>query len=641
MDDPIKSVLRNFDSRAVSKAASLESRARQHHLPPVSVYRWWARRTEAVMGALVEAVATDRNDQTLTIADPFAGGGVVALAAVLRGHTVYAQDINPWAARGLATMLALPDLVDLADAAARLETMVRPTLDAAYGTVMRDGRPATIAHTLRVMTNPCPSCSSWLRLYPGGLVSMTERVDASGCAGWLACRSGHLVFGEVSRKTTCTECDATIDPSERYTDNRRVTCPHCNWDGNLSEVMTGGAKWEIALVERVTGSSREIDVPAPLERTLAEPSRWRCSVDLGKIEAGRETAVLRRHGFRKWEDLYPARQRFVMERVLDCVGAASDGQPEVEHALRTAVYGAAEMAGHTARWDARYLKAYEATANHRFSVTTLAAEPNVWGAGTSGRGTLTRRFSQFSKASAWMRERCGRTLRVQGPLLSEAKRRAIPSNVDVRVVQGASQRIVMPAGSMDAIITDPPYHDDVQYTELSGLFRAWAGLNCGSLAGDLISQRAGKASMATYESTLRELFMECARVLKTRSHLVLSYANREPGAWIALFEALQAAGFRAVGYEIVHSENETDHAKSGKRACVLDVLLDLVAAGFSPVQLHRPSSTASGDEERYCRLIGKQALLIGQLAPGWAPKFEQHLRKSAFLSPPAPADQQP
>jgi len=29
------------------------------------------------------------------VSDPFAGGGVIPLAAALRGHRVYAQDLNP------------------------------------------------------------------------------------------------------------------------------------------------------------------------------------------------------------------------------------------------------------------------------------------------------------------------------------------------------------------------------------------------------------------------------------------------------------------------------------------------------------------------------------------------------------------
>src|SRR4051794_640868 len=104
----MRSPLRHLDAEAVSALVRREVRNREVHLPPVSTYRWWARRTESVNGAIIDAVNADHPGR-LVVSDPFAGGGVIPLAAVMRGHSVYAQDLNPWAATGLAAMLALPD----------------------------------------------------------------------------------------------------------------------------------------------------------------------------------------------------------------------------------------------------------------------------------------------------------------------------------------------------------------------------------------------------------------------------------------------------------------------------------------------------------------------------------------------------
>jgi len=98
----LKSSLRHIDQNAVSKQARVETRNRELHLPPISVYRWWARRTEAVSGALIDAVIKElkANGEAL-LADPFAGGGVIPLAALARGHAIYAQDLSPWVSKGL------------------------------------------------------------------------------------------------------------------------------------------------------------------------------------------------------------------------------------------------------------------------------------------------------------------------------------------------------------------------------------------------------------------------------------------------------------------------------------------------------------------------------------------------------------
>ena len=74
---------------------------------------------------------------------------------------------------------------------------------------------------------------------------------------------------------------------------------------------------------------------------------------------------------------------------------------------------------------------------------------------------------------------------------------------------------------------------------------------------------------ADYEATLEQAFREIRRALKPDSHLVLSYANREPTAWAGLFGALQTAGFTAIGYQVVHAENDAVHAKANRRAGTL------------------------------------------------------------------------
>jgi adenine-specific DNA methylase len=289
------------------------------------------------------------------------------------------------------------------------------------------------------------------------------------------------------------------------------------------------------------------------------------------------------------------------------------------------------MAGHASRWDARYLKAYEALANHRYNLTTFAVEPNVWGASSAGRGTVSRRLVHLAKAAGWLDEHCDR-LRVEGPIPASSRRRPMTRRTDARIVEGASQRLAVPAASLDAVVTDPPYADDVQYAELSDLFRAWADIPTGALVGDAIVGRLrGPNGTDAYRRLLTDVFTEIHRALRPGGHLVLSYANREPTAWAALFTALQDAGFVAVGYQIVVSENERDNAKIGKRSCTFDVLLDLVHAGTAAIRRSRPKSPADGEEAAFCRIVGEQALRIGRLTDGWVEPFCERLRSTPFL----------
>ena len=95
-------VLSRIDWESVEKTVFHEQRNREKHTPVVSVYRWWARRPHALMGAVLDAAIKVKGRGSLIISDPFSGGGTVAVESVRRGLPVYAQDLYPWPTNGLA-----------------------------------------------------------------------------------------------------------------------------------------------------------------------------------------------------------------------------------------------------------------------------------------------------------------------------------------------------------------------------------------------------------------------------------------------------------------------------------------------------------------------------------------------------------
>jgi hypothetical protein len=73
-----------------------------------------------------------------------------------------------------------------------------------------------------------------------------------------------------------------------------------------------------------------------------------------------------------------------------------------------------------------------------------------------------------------------------------------------------------------------------------------------------------------------------------------------------LFSALEATGLRAVGFTVVHSENETDQAKRNARACTLDLIMDLLPVGATPVEQWSPQTWGPTAEESFLRIVGDQ-----------------------------------
>lgn len=601
----------------MSAAAKAETRNREVTLPPVSIYRWWARRTDAVNGAVLDAAARALGKSQLRMADPFSGGGVIPLAALLRGHHVYAQDLDPWAAQGLRTILALPNAAALASAREALLKQAKDLSNKAYGTVFADGVAARISQTFRVAVSGCGECGHRHRLFPFALVSLRTRRDRDPSEAIFACRHGHLFDGKLGGSHRCPDCGDLVEETAKYLPGRTVTCPECGHVEQLHErCARGPLVWEVVLVERTDGRSRrELAHPTEAELLQAESDAWRPRRKLGDIRDGPETRVLTRHGFVSWADIYPRRQRAVTEKLLSYARRITP-DPVVAQALEMAILGTVEMAGHLSRWDRFYLKAFEAMASHRFNFTTFTAEPNVIGAGVSGRGTATRRLLSFERASKWMSEK-----RLLG-------------STTATVVCGNSERIALPDGSIDLVLTDPPYHDDVQYADLSLPFRAWAGLANRRIRREAVAipHGANLQLQRRYRHILTTIFEELHRVLDARGRLVFSYANREPAAWVNLFAALRAADFQPVAYTILQSENELDPWRRKGRACSLDLLLELAPKGTTVPNRVGTSAELETLEESYLLAVGEAFLLTSQAERGWEDRLLEELRRHPFIA---------
>lgn len=161
-------------------------------------------------------------------------------------------------------------------------------------------------------------CGVRQRLFPYALVSLLKRKEREKPEAYLACPRGHLFEGRSDRPQPCTSCGTRTDPDAEYTPRRVATCP-CGHSEQLEARAAAGLQWEVVLVERAATNrrGRELALPSAGELAAAHDDRCHPTRALGPIRTGQETAVLLRHGFRQWEDLYPRRQRAVVERLLE------------------------------------------------------------------------------------------------------------------------------------------------------------------------------------------------------------------------------------------------------------------------------------------------------------------------------------
>lgn len=128
------------------------------------------------------------------------------------------------------------------------------------------------------------------------------------------------------------------------------------------------------------------------------------------------------------------------------------------------------------------------------------------------------------------------------------------------VLRGSSTALPWPDGSFDAVITDPPYYDNVPYADISDFFYVWLKRTIGHLypehfategtpkkqeaVADAVRHGGSKEkARAAYEEMMAKAFAEANRVLKPGGSMVVVYAHKTTLGWSTLVDALRKAGF--------------------------------------------------------------------------------------------------
>ena len=130
--------------------------------------------------------------------------------------------------------------------------------------------------------------------------------------------------------------------------------------------------------------------------------------------------------------------------------------------------------------------------------------------------------------------------------------------------------------SIDAVIMDPPYYDNVMYAELSDFFYVWLKRTAGYVFPQLFRRqltdkdneavanparfqgKKGARALAgrDYQERMASIFAECRRTLKPEGVMTLMFTHKAAGAWDALTKGLMEAGFTITASWPINTEAE-------------------------------------------------------------------------------------
>ncbi len=106
---------------------------------------------------------------------------------------------------------------------------------------------------------------------------------------------------------------------------------------------------------------------------------------------------------------------------------------------------------------------------------------------------------------------------------------------------GTSFRYI-PDNSIDYVFVDPPFGDNIIYSELSFLYESWLRIFTKQDYEAIISKKQDK-HLGEYKRLIVESFQEIFRVLKPGRWITVAFHNSKNAVWNAIQEALGIAGF--------------------------------------------------------------------------------------------------
>ena len=384
-------------------------------------------------------------------------------------------------------------------------------------------------------------------------------------------------WGTEVQSGTPTQDPTFMAPAGRRGKSARCPFPQCGYVHPLDVVKAKGFAGQYADEMLVVAEADEktkqktFRVPRPDEVTAAHaaaPGELRAIGGLSAIPD--ETIPLtagvdaRIYGYLTYGSLMNDRQSVLFASTARVIGGIYDELKEIvseEYARALAGYAAANMA--------RQVRRATRGAN-------LAARGNASGAGQN-RGYVSDVFSSQSVIGHnydYLEAGPG-----VGPAtwasVSASQINALKKVLGDTVKGGTAARfrrasaVALPFrdGSIDALVTDPPYYQMVAYADSSDLFHVWlkralwnsmpdlfGGTSDGpdglqDKAEEIIVKGRGAAGHGDhrtadyYEAMLARSFTEARRVLKDEGHLTVIFGHADPEAWKRLLAALTDAGF--------------------------------------------------------------------------------------------------
>lgn len=160
-------------------------------------------------------------------------------------------------------------------------------------------------------------------------------------------------------------------------------------------------------------------------------------------------------------------------------------------------------------------------------------------------------------------------------------------------VQSATDLSNIPEKTIDYIFVDPPFGDNLHYSELNFIQESWLKVETNNKEEAIINVSQHKG-IAEYQLLMEHSFSEFYRILKPNHWITVEFHNSRNAVWNSIQEALQRAGFIIADVRTLDKQKGTTKQLSYSMA----VKQDLVISAYRPKEeLHKKIIDQSGTSE--------------------------------------------
>jgi len=614
----------DFPLKEVSEESAREKNIRHGHISTLHI--WWARRPLAASRAtiyaalvpapkdekelreklkfiaelskwenslnenLIEKARKDIRDffggRAPKILDCFAGGGSIPLEALRLGCETYALEYNPVAVLILKAVLEYPQKYGkkLVEDVKKWGQWVYEEAKKEIGKFYPEGvipeqkvlsdeggeKYIPVGYIwARTIKCPNPSCQAeiplmrqfWLARKENRKIALKMIVDKE---------KRKVDFRIVQGK------DIDFDPSEGTVRKAKAICPVCNSgisDKEIRKLFQEGKASQrviaVVLHNPKTGKTYRIatDKDAELfkeaEKYLEEKRKklfeeWGFDPVPDEPMPPKETLGFRvqRYGMLKWGDLFNSRQKLVLITLIEKVRIA---------------YSKIVKEG----YDENYSKTI--TAYLSFLVSRLADFNNSLAEWRPQQEMFSHLFARQALPMKWdyvepnpFSSITNITESMFHQILRVIERISKIDASSASILQSSATSLPYPDSYFDAVITDPPYYDNVPYSYLSDFFYVWLKRTIGDLYPDLFATpltpkseeivayshgRGGfEEGKRFFEEMITKAFQEIYRVLKPEGIACIVFAYKTTEAWETIINSLLKSGLVLTASWPIHTE---------------------------------------------------------------------------------------